>query len=168
MIRWLNPFPWYDAWKSYAYASGAIQPAGAGAAGELLAEIRGKVVAVLSEEVIGCAKVLLRSLVRSAGFCHASGLAIYLLDNCVELLFWSERKAMECSLSEGAAGWFLPGLRPIHPTQAALVMPSVRIFSVANNNTGVQERAADSPQYCRYLTGRKQVVYVDLDLCSLE
>jgi hypothetical protein len=24
MIRWFNPFPWYDAWESYAYASGTV------------------------------------------------------------------------------------------------------------------------------------------------
>jgi hypothetical protein len=26
IIRWCNPFPWHDAWESYAYASGAVQP----------------------------------------------------------------------------------------------------------------------------------------------
>lgn len=52
MIRWLNPFPWYNAWKSYAYASGTVQPAGSGTTGEFLAEVRGKVVAVLREKVV--------------------------------------------------------------------------------------------------------------------
>lgn len=46
MIRWLNPFPRYNAWESYAYASGAIEPARGGAAGEFLAQVRGEVVAV--------------------------------------------------------------------------------------------------------------------------
>ena len=39
-------------WKSYAYASGAVDPAGCGAARELLAEVGCEVVAVLREEVI--------------------------------------------------------------------------------------------------------------------
>jgi hypothetical protein len=52
IIRWRYPFPWYDAWESYAYASGAIKPAGCAAAGELFAEVGGEVVAVLGEQVV--------------------------------------------------------------------------------------------------------------------
>jgi hypothetical protein len=52
MIRWGYPFPWYYAWEGYAYASGAIQPAGGGAVRELLAKVRGEVVTVLSEEIV--------------------------------------------------------------------------------------------------------------------
>jgi hypothetical protein len=52
IIRWVYPFPWYDAWKSYADASGAVDPAGCGTAGELFAEVRGEVVAVFGEEVV--------------------------------------------------------------------------------------------------------------------
>jgi hypothetical protein len=52
MIGGCDPFPWYDTWKSYAYASGAIDPARRGAASEPLAEIGGEVVAVLGEEVV--------------------------------------------------------------------------------------------------------------------
>jgi hypothetical protein len=37
IIRWRYPFPWYDAWESYAYASGAVDPARCSAAGELFA-----------------------------------------------------------------------------------------------------------------------------------
>jgi hypothetical protein len=55
IIRWRYPFPWYDAWESYAYASGAIEPAGCAAAGELLAEVGSEVVAILCEQVVGCA-----------------------------------------------------------------------------------------------------------------
>jgi hypothetical protein len=53
IIRWGYPFPWYDAWESYAYASGAIDPGRRGTAGELLAEVRGEVVAILGEEIVG-------------------------------------------------------------------------------------------------------------------
>jgi hypothetical protein len=62
MIRWLNPFPWYNAWKSYAYASGAIKPARRGATGKFFAEVGGEVVAVLREEVVRGAHELLRGL----------------------------------------------------------------------------------------------------------
>ena len=62
MIRWSNPFPWYYAWEGYAYAGGAVEPGRCGAASKLLAEIRGEMVAVLSEEVVGGAHELLRGL----------------------------------------------------------------------------------------------------------
>lgn len=53
IIRWRYPFPWHNAWESYAYASGAIEPRRCRAAGELFAEVGGEVVAVLGEEVVG-------------------------------------------------------------------------------------------------------------------
>jgi hypothetical protein len=90
MIRWLYPFPWYNAWESYAYASGAIQPAGAGAAGELLAQVRSEVVAILGEEIVGCAEELLRSLVRSAWLIGGDEMDPYLFYDCVELFLWSK------------------------------------------------------------------------------
>lgn len=54
IIRWRYPFPWYNAWESYAYASGAVDPPWGGATGELLAEVGGEVVAILGEKVVGC------------------------------------------------------------------------------------------------------------------
>jgi hypothetical protein len=63
IIRWRYPFPWYNAWESYAYASGAVDPAWRCAAGELFTEVRGEVVAVFGEEVVGCALELERRLV---------------------------------------------------------------------------------------------------------
>jgi hypothetical protein len=52
MIRCIYPFPWYNAWESYAYGSGTINPAWGGAAGELLAEVGCKMVAIHREEVV--------------------------------------------------------------------------------------------------------------------
>lgn len=66
IFRWRYPFPWYNAWESYAYASGAIEPARSCAAGELLAEVRGEVIAVLGEQVVGCALELEGGLLQSA------------------------------------------------------------------------------------------------------
>lgn len=49
IVRWRYPFPWHYAWKGYAYASGAIDPVGCRSAGELLAKVGGKMVAILGE-----------------------------------------------------------------------------------------------------------------------
>lgn len=75
MIRWRNPFPWHNAWKSYAYASGAVQPAGGGAAGELLAEVGGEVVAVFGQEVVRGALELLGCLRLVSRGCEGRGVA---------------------------------------------------------------------------------------------
>lgn len=66
MIRWCYPFPWYDAWESYAYTGGAIDPAWGGPASELFAEVGGEVVAILCEKVIRGALKLVGTLERSA------------------------------------------------------------------------------------------------------
>jgi hypothetical protein len=62
IIRWRYPFPRYNAWESYAYASGAVEPRRCRAAGELFAEVGGEVVAVFREEVVGGALELYRGL----------------------------------------------------------------------------------------------------------
>jgi hypothetical protein len=145
MIRWLYPFPWYNAWESYAYASGAIQPAWGGPACEPLAEVRGEVVAVFGEEVVGGALELL------GGF----------FDDGLEFLFGPEGEAVEDCLSKGAAGWFLTRtgesvtyvysyfegylLRPVYASFAARIMAPICVFLVVDNDAGVEQRAADCP-----------------------
>jgi hypothetical protein len=62
MIRWRYPFPWHDAWESYAYASGAVDPAWGGAAGEPFAKIGREVVAILREQVVSGALKLVGTL----------------------------------------------------------------------------------------------------------
>ena len=69
IFRWRNPFPWYNAWKSYAYASGAVEPAGGASASELLAEVGCEVVAILGEEVVGSALEFLGRL-RAVSLSH--------------------------------------------------------------------------------------------------
>jgi hypothetical protein len=83
MIRWRYPFPWHDwfvsaagtnmvegqvhtAWKGYAYASGAIEPAWREATSEFLAEVGCEVVAVLGEEIVRGPHELLRGLLMLA------------------------------------------------------------------------------------------------------
>jgi hypothetical protein len=53
IIRWIYPFPWYNAWESYANASCAIEIAGCRSACKLFAEVGCEVVAVFREEVVG-------------------------------------------------------------------------------------------------------------------
>ena len=62
IIRWRDPFPWYNAWESYAYAGGAVDPARRRSPRELLAEVGCEVVAVLGEEVVRGALELLGGL----------------------------------------------------------------------------------------------------------
>jgi len=62
IIRWRDPFPWHNAWESYAYAGSAVDPAWRRSPGELLAEVGCEVVAVLGEEVVRGALELLGGL----------------------------------------------------------------------------------------------------------
>ena len=57
-----NPFPWHNAWESYAYAGSAVDPARCRPPSELLAEVGCEVVAVLGQKVVGRALEFLRSL----------------------------------------------------------------------------------------------------------
>ncbi len=66
MIRWSYPFPWYNAWKSYAYTGGTIEPAWCWAPRELLAEVGCEVIAVSCQEVVGSALEFVRGLYKSA------------------------------------------------------------------------------------------------------
>jgi len=55
IIRWCYPFPWYNAWESDADAGGSVEIARGWAASELFTEVGCKVIAVLGQEVVGCA-----------------------------------------------------------------------------------------------------------------
>ena len=89
IIRWRNPFPWYNAWESYAYAGGAIDPARCRSSSELLAEVGCEVVAVLSEEVVGGALEFFRGL-RSLARTSAHHTHPYLMYNRVQFFRWAE------------------------------------------------------------------------------
>ena len=91
MIGGCYPFPWHNAWQSYADAGGTIQPAGRRSASEPFAKVRCEVIAVLRKEIVGGAEELL------GGF----------VDERFQLFFRSKREAMEDCLSEGSAGRFL-------------------------------------------------------------
>jgi hypothetical protein len=66
IIRWIYPFPWYNAWESYADASGAIEIAGGRSPCELFAEVGCEVVAVFGEEVVRGALEFYGSLIALA------------------------------------------------------------------------------------------------------
>ena len=75
---------------------------------------------------------------------------------------------MEESLAEGAARGLLSRLCVVDPTDTALIVTPVGIFSVANDDARVQQRAAHDPEHGRHLARREQIVYVDLDLSPLQ
>lgn len=170
IFRWRYPFPWYNAWESYANASGAIEPARGGAAGELFAEVRGEVVAVLGEEVVGGALEFLGRLCQLAFYCGDAhwGRVAYLLYNGLELLCGSKGEAVEDGLLEGAAWRFLAGLCPVDARQVPPVVAAIGIFFIANDDARVEQRAANGPEDGRDFAWGKQVVDVDDDLGALE
>jgi hypothetical protein len=76
---------------------------------------------------------------------------MYLVYYRVQFFLWSEGEAMQKRLSKGSAWWFLAGLGVVDSTDARLIVSAIGIFSVANNDTRVQERAADGPKHGRHL-----------------
>lgn len=91
IIRWRDPFPWHNAWESYAYASGAVDPARRRSPGELLAEVGCEVVAVLGEEVVGGALEFFGGLAALARFSLLLGNATpYLMYDRVKFLYWAK------------------------------------------------------------------------------
>jgi hypothetical protein len=75
-----NPFPWHNAWESYAYTGSTVDPARCRPPSELLAEVGCEVVAVLGQKVVGRALEFLRSLRMLAAACPYKGLP-YLMYN---------------------------------------------------------------------------------------
>jgi hypothetical protein len=105
IIRWRYPFPWHNAWQGYTYASGAVDPAGSCAAGELLAQVRGKVVAVLGEEVVRGALKFEGGLALLA-IAGESGRDTYFMYYRIQLLWRPEREAVQYCCSECSSRWF--------------------------------------------------------------
>lgn len=61
---------------------------------------------------------------------------------------------MQQGLSKSASWGFLSGLGVVYSTDAALVVSAIGVLPVADNDTGVQERATDSPQHSGDLARR--------------
>lgn len=120
-VRRLDPVPGHDARQGDADAGGAVEPARAGAAGELQAEVAGEVVAVLGEQVVGGALELV------------GGVA----DDGVDLGLRREREAVEDLGPKSAARGFRLRPRPVHARDAALVVPAVGIFLTVYDNSRV-------------------------------
>lgn len=91
----------------------------------------------------------------------------HLLYYGIHLFLWPEREAVEDRLSERTTGWLQPWLGPVHPGGVPPVMPAVCIFSISNDDAGMQEGASNGPQEGRDLARRQQVVNVDGDLGAL-
>jgi hypothetical protein len=61
------------------------------------------------------------------------------MNDGVQLFLRPEREAMEDCCSKSSAWWFKFRLCPIHPSHVPMVMPTICILSVANNDACVQE-----------------------------
>jgi len=75
---------------------------------------------------------------------------------------------MQYFLSKCATWRFLSRPCAIYSSQATLIMASVIILPVSNDNTRVQEGAANGPEKCRHLPWRQKVVNMYLNLSPLK
>ena len=91
----------------------------------------------------------------------------YLLYDRLEFLCRSEGKAVQNGVPEGSSRRLLSRFCPIDAGQVAPIMSAICIFLIADDNTRVEERAADCPQYCRDLAGREEIVDVYDNFASL-
>ena len=88
---------------------------------------------------------------RLAEVCLQSSARWYFVYYGVQLFLRSEREAMQKRLSKGSAWWLLAGLCVVDSADARLIVSAIGILSVANNDTRVEERAANGPQHGRHL-----------------
>lgn len=126
----LDPVAGDDAGEGDADARGAVEPAGARAAGEALAEVAGEVVAVAGEDVVGGAVEV------EGGAAHDG----------VDLGLRGEGEALQDLDAEGPARRLGAGLRPVHARHAAPVVPAVGVLLAVDHDAGVQQGGADGPE----------------------
>lgn len=136
-VRGVDPVAGHDAGEGDADAGGAVEPAGAGAAGEALAEEAGEVVAVAGEDVVGGAVEVGRGLA----------------DDVVDLGLRREGEALQDLGAERAPRRLRARLRPVHARHAAPVVAPVRVFLAVDHDARVQEGGADGPEEGREAAG---------------
>lgn len=129
-VRRLDPVAGDDAREGDADARGAVQPGGAGAAGEALAEVAGEVVAVAGEDVVDGAVEVERGAA----------------DDGVDLGLRREREALQDLGPEGPARRLGPRLRPVYARHAAPVVAPVGVLLPVDHYARMQEGGADCPE----------------------
>lgn len=137
VLRRLDPLSGDNTRQCDSDTGSTVQPSRTGLARELHAEVRCKVVAVLSEEVVGSAGELVRGGFERSRYLFVGG----------------ESEAVENLAAKGTSGRFGLGLGPVYPSRAAILVTTVSIFFVSDDDTGVKERSADCPQDRRESAG---------------
>ena len=130
MIGGLNPVAGYDAGEGDADAGGAVEPGGAGPAGQLLAEVGGEVVAVAGEQVISGALELVGTVAHDG----------------VDLGLRREGEALQDLGPEGSARRFRARPRPVYSRHPAPVVPALCVLLPVDHDARVQERGAYCPE----------------------
>lgn len=133
----LYPVARHDAWQGDTDTRRSVEPAGARAACQLLTQIRCKMIAVLSQEVVGRSKKLF------------GGLA----DDGVDLDLGREGEALKDLGFECAARRFHFRFCPVHARYASSIVAPVCILLAINDDPRVEERRAEKPQGGGYSTG---------------
>ncbi len=85
---------------------------------KLLAEVRGEVVAVLGQQIVGGALELFARFV----------------DDGFDLVRRGDRETVQDLAAKGAAGWLCLGFCPVHARHPWLVMPAVCIFLAVDDD----------------------------------
>lgn len=138
IVFWgLYPVAGHHAGESNANAGRSIEPAGPWGARELVAEVRGKVVAVFCEEIVRGAEEVVRGIAERG----------------VNFFLRGEGEAVEDLASKGAARGLCLGLCPVDTRHSAPVVAAVCVFATVDDDAGVEQRGPKCPQDGGYATG---------------
>ena len=130
VVGGLDPVARDDAGKGDTDAGGAVEPGGAGPAGQLLAEVGGEVVAVAGEQVISGALELVGTVAHDG----------------VDLGLRREGEALQDLGPEGSARRFRARPRPVYSRHPAPVVPAICVLLPVDHDARVQERGAYRPE----------------------
>ena len=130
VVGGLDPVAGHDAGEGDADAGGAVEPGGAGPAGQFLAEVGGEVVAVAGEQVVGGAVELVGAVAHDG----------------VDLGLRREGEAVQDLGPERPTRRFRARPRPVHTRHPAPVVPAICVLLPVDHDAGVQEGGANGPE----------------------
>lgn len=130
IIRRLDPIARHDAREGDADARGAVEPGGARAARQLLAQVRGEVVAVARQQVVGGALELVGAMAYDG----------------VDLGLRGEREAMQQLRAEAATRGFRSRPRPVYACGSALVVAPICVFFSVDHDARVKQGGTYCPE----------------------
>jgi len=126
VLRRRDPLPRHDARQRQADTSGPVEPSRRRPAGQALDEVRGEVVTVLGEQVVGGAE---------EG--EAGG-----ADHGVDFGRRQEREAVQQRRAVSSAWRCLPRPRVVHACSRRRVVPPVGVLPLVQHYAAVQQRGA--------------------------